>query len=112
MLMGINVKKIFSISWGISFGIGGCAGVLFAPLVPVEPTMGLIMIKGFASAILGGLGSLMGAVIGGLLVGIFENLSGFYVSTIVKQAAPFLVILAILIFKPSGLFGKVRAKRV
>lgn len=112
MLMGINVKRVFSLTWGISFGIGACAGVLFAPLVPIEPTMGLIIIKAFAGAILGGLGSLMGAVIGGLFIGVIENIAGFYISTVAKPAIAFLVILVILIFKPSGLFGKIKAKRV
>jgi branched-chain amino acid transport system permease protein len=112
MLMGINVKRVFSLTWGISFGIGTCAGVLFAPLVPIEPTMGAIIIKAFAGAILGGLGSLLGAVIGGLSIGVIENIAGFYISTVAKPAIAFLVILVILIFRPSGLFGKIKIKKV
>lgn len=111
-LMGVNVKGIFSLTWAVSTSLGALGGILLAPLQPVSPNMGLIAIPAFAAAIIGGFESLPGAVIGGFLVGIIQNLSGFYISTVVKDIIAFLLLIAILMVKPSGLFGKALRKRV
>jgi branched-chain amino acid transport system permease protein len=111
-LMGVSVKGIFSLTWGISSSLAAIGGILLAPLQPPSPTMGLIAIPAFAAAIIGGFESLPGAVIGGFLVGIIQNLAGYYVSSILKDIIAFLMLIAILMVKPSGLFGKALTKRV
>lgn len=111
-LMGVNVKGIFSLTWAISASLGALGGILLAPLQPVSPNMGFIAIPAFAAAIIGGFESLPGAVIGGFLVGIIQNLSGYYISTVLKDIIAFLLLIAILMVKPSGLFGKALRKRV
>ena len=111
-LMGVSVKGIFSLTWGISCGLAATGGILLAPLQAPSPTMGLIAIPAFAAAIIGGFESLPGAVIGGFLVGIIQNLSGYYISSVLKDIVAFLMLIAILMIKPSGLFGKALKKRV
>lgn len=111
-LMGVNVRGIFSLAWGISCSLAALGGILLAPLQAPSPTMGLIAIPAFAAAIIGGFESLPGAVIGGFLVGIIQNLSGFYISSVLKDIIAFLLLIGILMVKPSGLFGKALRKRV
>lgn len=105
-LMGISVKRVFSLTWAISFGLASAAGFLLAPQVSITPEMGDIVIVVFTAAVLGGLESLMGAVVGGVLLGIVGNLAGFYISTAFKDVVSFLILITILMFKPSGLFSK------
>jgi branched-chain amino acid transport system permease protein len=111
-LMGVNVRGIFSLAWGISCSLAALGGILLAPLQAPSPTMGLIAIPAFAAAIIGGFESLPGAVIGGFLVGIIQNLTGFYISSVLKDIIAFLLLIGILMVKPSGLFGKALRKRV
>lgn len=107
MLMGININVIFAITWAISSVLGGVAGILIAPTTFLDPNMmGEVAIKAFAAAVLGGFNSLPGAVIGGILIGLFENLMGGYVSAELKNAFVFLLIILILYLKPTGLLGE------
>ena len=77
-LMGVSVRRIFSMTWAISAGISGIAGVLIAPIIYLDPNLGVIGVKAFAGAVLGGFGNIPGAIVGGMLLGILENLSGYF----------------------------------
>jgi branched-chain amino acid transport system permease protein len=112
-LMGIRVGSIFSLTWAISAVLGGIAGLLIAPTTFLDPNMmGEVAIKAFAAAVLGGFASLPGAVVGGLSIGLFENLVAGYVSAELKTAFVFLLIILILYVKPTGLFGIKQVKKV
>jgi branched-chain amino acid transport system permease protein len=113
-LMGISVSTIFALTWAISSILGGIAGMLIAPTTFLDPNMmGEVAIKAFAAAVLGGFTSLPGAVIGGLCIGLFENLIAGYVSAELKTAFVFFLIILILYIKPTGLLGaKQQIKKV
>lgn len=110
-LMGINVKRYFALTWGLGSAYGALGGVMLAPLVTLSPEMGWIAIKAFAVAILGGFESLSGAIIAGLLLGVIENLAGYFISTHIKDVVSFIIIMVVLYFKPSGIFGEITIKR-
>ncbi len=110
---GIPSDRILAISFGISSIVGATAGVLVAPLITLDPTMMWDpLLKGFAAAVLGGMKSLYGVVIGGFLLGIVENLFGFYISIEFKSVVAFLIIVIVLYFRPSGLFDKHYVRKV
>jgi branched-chain amino acid transport system permease protein len=112
-LMGIRVGRIMMLTWGISSVVGACAAFLIAPTDTLEPfLMWNPQLKGFAAAVLGGMTSLMGAVGGGLLLGIVENLFGGYVSIEFKSVVAFVVIVAVLCLRPSGLFARHYVRKV
>ncbi len=111
-LMGVSVKRVFSLSWAISSALGGVTGVLVAPLLGVSPSMGWIGIKAYAAVILGGFNSLPGAVVGGLSLGIIENLAGGYLSSAVKEITAFFVLILVLVIRPTGLLGGKVVKKV
>lgn len=112
-LMGIRVRRIQMFAWALSGGVGGLAGLLIAPAGTVDPYMMWDpMLKGFAAAVLGGMTSLPGAALGGAIMGIAENLFGFYVSTDFKSVVPFAIILLVLAVKPSGLLARHYVKKV
>ena len=112
-LMGIRVRRVEMSVWAMAAVIGGIAGLLVAPAATVEPYMMWDpMMKGFAAAVLGGMTSLAGAALGGAIIGIVENLFGFYVSTAFKSVVPFAVILLMLAIKPSGLLARHYVKKV
>lgn len=112
-LCGINVRFVLFLSFGLSAGLGAVAGILIAPITLTSWDVGVMLgLKGFAAAILGGLGSGAGAVVGGLVLGIAESLGAGYISSAYKDAIAFVIILAVLFFMPSGLFGKKSADRV
>ena len=111
-LMGVSVKHIFSLTWAISAGISGVAGVLIAPIIYLDPNLGIIAVKAFAGAILGGFGSIPGAIVGGMLLGVLENLSGYFFNAGIKQVSTYILLILVLIVKPSGLFGAVTMKKV
>jgi branched-chain amino acid transport system permease protein len=111
-LMGVSVKQVFSLTWAISAGIGGIAGVLIAPIIYLDPNLGTIGVKAFAGAILGGFGSIPGAIIGGMLLGVLENLSGYFFNAGIKQVSTYILLVLVLIVRPSGLFGAVAMKKV
>ena len=111
-LMGVSVKRIFSMTWAISAAIGGVAGVLIAPIIYLDPNLGLIGVKAFAGAILGGFGSIPGAIVGGMLLGILENLSGYFFNAGIKQVSTYILLILVLVVRPSGLFGAAPMKKV
>jgi branched-chain amino acid transport system permease protein len=104
-LVGVSVPRVFSVSWGISAALAGAAGILLAPLIVITPDMGVVGIKGFIAAILGGFNSLPGAVLGGFLLGVLENLAGVYVSSAFKDVVTFGVLLFVLTVRPAGILG-------
>jgi len=110
--MGIPVKRLSSLIWAISAAVAAIAGILLAPLTFIHANMGFIGIKAFPAAVIGGFTSLPGAIVGGLIIGVVESLAGFYLMEGFKDAAPFMVVLAMLVLKPNGLFGERLAKKV
>jgi branched-chain amino acid transport system permease protein len=105
-LVGINTNTIYSLIWGIGCMTGGAAGVLAAPITLLTPEMGSrILIKAFAACVLGGFGSLGGAVFGGFFIGVVENLVGGYVHSGLLNISSFVIIIGILCFRPQGVFG-------
>ena len=105
-LMGINVPLMISLIFGLACGLGAAAGVLIGPMQSVQVEMGYLMLmKAFAAAVVGGFGSLPGAILGGIMVGVFENLGAAYISASHKDIYAFLLLILVLIFKPSGLLG-------
>ncbi|MDE2330780.1 MAG: branched-chain amino acid ABC transporter permease [Bradyrhizobium sp.] len=115
-LVGINTSWMIALGWGMAAAIGSIAGMLIAPVVFLEPNMmGGVLIYGFAAAVLGGLTSPFGAVIGGFLVGIFENLAGTYIPGVgneLKLPIALALIVFVLVVRPAGLFGRAIVKRV
>jgi branched-chain amino acid transport system permease protein len=112
-LVGINTRAIVGLAFAISAGMGAIAGVLVTPLTLTSYDAGtLLALKGFAAAMLGGIGSAFGAVFGGILLGLFEALAAGYLSSQYKDAVAFMVILLVLFAMPYGLFGKAPLERV
>jgi branched-chain amino acid transport system permease protein len=111
-LMGVSVKRIFSLTWAISAGIGGVAGVLIAPIIYLDPNLGFIGVKAFAGAILGGFGSIPGAIVGGMLLGVIENLSGYFFNAGIKQVSTYILLILVLVVRPSGFFGAAPIRKV
>ena len=112
-LIGVDTRSIVDLSFAVSAAIGAIAGVLITPIALTSYDVGtLLALKGFAAAMLGGIGSAPGAVIGGLVIGMIEALSAGYFSSNYKDAAAFLIILVVLIFIPQGLFGRAKVERV
>ena len=115
MLMGISVKKIFALSWGLSFAIGAVAGIFLANVMVLNIGLSLVAIKAFPAVVLGGLESIPGAIIGGLIIGVLETLVGGYLDQIlpgVKDLTAFIVLFLVLMIRPYGLFGKEEIERV
>jgi len=112
-LMGIRSKRILSLTWGLSSLIGAAAGVLIAPITLLDPNMMIDpLLKAFASAVLGGMTSLPGAALGGGILGVVENLFGWYVSTEFKSVVAFAIIVIVLCIRPSGLLARHYVKKV
>jgi branched-chain amino acid transport system permease protein len=111
--MGIPVKMIFSLIWAISAGVAAAAGVLLAPVTLIDTNMGLaVALKAFAAAVLGGFGSIPGALIGGIIIGLIELYSGASLPEGFKDTMPYIVLLAALVVRPQGLFGTPGRKKV
>ena len=112
-LMGINVERTFAVTFGIGAALAGLAGVLLAPIYTLSPGIGgNFIFAAFAVVVLGGLGSVAGAYFGGAIVGLVEAFAGYYIDPELKQAVWFLIFLAVLVFRPSGLFGQVGAEEI
>lgn len=112
-IMGVNVKRSFSLTWALASGIGGLLGLLFANVtILTVDYMGDVLIKAFIAACLGGLLSLPGALLGGLALGVMENLAGGYVSANFKEFLPLVAIILVLLVKPQGLFGRKAVTKV
>ncbi|HVI75175.1 MAG TPA: branched-chain amino acid ABC transporter permease [Anaeromyxobacteraceae bacterium] len=106
VLMGVDVERVALVTFGLGTALAGAAGVLLAPSLYLYPTVGeLLIVKCFVVVVLGGLGSVPGAIAGGLLLGVVESLGAVYVSAAYKDGIGFALFLAVLLYRPSGLFG-------
>jgi branched-chain amino acid transport system permease protein len=110
--MGVPVARVNGLIWGISSAVAGFAGILLAPVTFVHMNMGYIGLKAFPAAVIGGFGSIPGAIVGGLIIGVVESLSGFYLAEGFKDVAAYIVVLLVLMVKPTGLFGEKLTKKV
>ncbi|HYN62344.1 MAG TPA: branched-chain amino acid ABC transporter permease [Rubrivivax sp.] len=110
--MGIPVQRLNGLVWGLAAAVAAIAGLLLAPITFVHANMGFIGLKAFPAAVVGGFSSLPGAIVGGLIIGIVESLSGFYLPEGFKDIAPYIVVLIMLMVKPNGLFGEKLRKKV
>jgi len=110
--MGIPVRRLNGLIWAISAAVAAVAGILLAPITFVHANMGFIGLKAFPAAVVGGFGSLPGAIAGGLVIGIVESFSGFYLPEGFKDVAAYIVVLVMLMIWPYGLFGERLRKRV
>ena len=110
--MGIPVQRLNGLVWGLAAAVAAVAGLLLAPITFVHANMGFIGLKAFPAAVVGGFGSLPGAIVGGLVIGIVEALSGFYLPEGFKDIAAYVVVLIMLMVKPNGLFGETMRKKV
>ncbi|MGE5578329.1 MAG: branched-chain amino acid ABC transporter permease [Syntrophothermus sp.] len=105
-LMGIDTPKIIAATFAYSSILAGIAGVLLAPIFLVSQAMSAMGLKAFTASVVGGFGNIIGAVVGGLVVGVIEVMSASYVSSVYKDAIVFLVLIFFLLVRPGGLFGK------
>lgn len=112
-LMGINVEWAFMLTFGAGAALAGLAGTLLSPIYTMSPQIGSnFILAAFAVVVLGGLGSVWGAFVGGFIIGITEALAGYYLDPALKHAVWFMMFIAMLIIRPSGLFGVVGAEEV
>lgn len=109
---GVPVKRITSLVWGISAAISATAGMLVAPIALIDPNMGLVGIKAFAAAIVGGFGSLPGAIVGGLVIGVAEQFAGRYLPAGAGEVSAFAILLIMLFVRPEGIFASMQQKKV
>ena len=106
-LMGINIDRVFMLTFAVGSLVVGIAGALLTPIYPVYPTVGLSFgVISFVVVVLGGLGSMPGALLGGLVIGLVETLSGYFIEASLKQAVYFAVFILVLVFRPTGFFGQ------
>jgi len=110
--VGIPVKRIQSLVWALAGMVAAVAGVLFASKGAIDPSTGLLGIKAFSAAVIGGFGSLPGALIGGLIIGLVEPFAAYALPSGYSQISPYAIMLFVLIFKPSGLFNQMQNKKV
>jgi branched-chain amino acid transport system permease protein len=110
--MGIPVKRINSLIWALSAVVATIAGVLLSPTSLVDPSIGFLGIKAFAAAVVGGFGSLIGTVLGGLIVGVSETLAGRFLPPGFKEIVAYLIMLGVLVVRPQGLFSTIQRKKV
>jgi branched-chain amino acid transport system permease protein len=112
LLVGISVRRSFALTWAISGLVSGIAALLIAPVIFLSSRMGLVVINGFAAAILGGWGSIPGTILGGVGLGILENVAPYYFPSQIRNIIPFAVLVGVLVIKPTGIMGEERKKRV
>jgi len=110
--MGIPVRTIFSLIWAISAGVACLAGILLSPVSMIDVNMGGLAIKAFAAAVIGGFGSIPGSLIGGVIVGIVEQFAGYELPAGFQEVTANVVLLAMLLIRPQGLFAERMGKRV
>ncbi|MBU0515167.1 MAG: branched-chain amino acid ABC transporter permease [Proteobacteria bacterium] len=117
-LMGVNIKRVYALTWGISFVIAGAAGIFLANVMVLNVGLAFVAINAFPAVILGGLESVPGAIIGGLIIGVLENLAGGYLENVkvlgggLKNVVPFVILFLVLMIRPYGLFGTKEVERV
>jgi branched-chain amino acid transport system permease protein len=104
-LVGIPVRRMRMLIWGIASAIAGLGGLLIAPKTLMTPDMGGIVVLGLAASVLGGFTNITGVIVGGVLLGVVENMVGLFISTAAIAVAPFVVIMAVLVLRPQGLFA-------
>jgi branched-chain amino acid transport system permease protein len=109
-LMGIRVSTVFGSAWALSAAIGALAGLLLAPVIGIDPELGHLIIKALVAAVIGGFGSLGGALFGGLLLGVLETYAGAMFGAAFKEIIPFAILIAILLVRPQGLWGATHAR--
>ncbi|MFN3621410.1 MAG: branched-chain amino acid ABC transporter permease, partial [Nitrososphaerales archaeon] len=106
-VVGIDLNKMARLTFALGIGLAGLAGALIAPIFSIEPSMGqAVVLKAFAIVIVGGFGSVKGAALAALIVGLGESLVGGYVSATLKDGLAFLIIILVLIIRPQGIFGR------
>jgi branched-chain amino acid transport system permease protein len=110
--MGIPVKRLNSLIWALAGMVAAVAGILFASKGSIEPSIGLLGIKAFAAAVIGGFGSLPGALLGGLIVGLIEPFASRYMPSGYSQIMPYLLLFLILIVRPHGILAQYHSKKV
>ncbi len=110
--MGIPVRRVNMMIWGLSAGVAAFAGILLAPVTFVHSNMGFIGLLAFPAAVLGGFGSVPGAIVGGLIVGVVEAFAGRHLPEGFKDVAAYVVLLLVLFIRPSGIFGETARKKV
>ena len=112
-LMGINVNRVYLLTFGLSAALAALAGALLSPVYSATPTIGFqFVLPAFAVVVLGGLGSVPGSLAGGILVGVVEQLSGYFLDPALKQAVWFTLFVVALVFRPQGMFGQVGSEHV
>jgi branched-chain amino acid transport system permease protein len=111
-LNGVRVKQVNSLVWALAGAIAALAGVLLAPITLVDTTLWLVTLKALAALVLGGFGSIPGAIVGGLLIGLVEQYAGVYMPEGTKDIVAYLVLIGVLIFRPHGLLGEAHGRRV
>ena len=112
-LIGLNVDAVHAIVWGASAALAALGGVLLAPITLLYPDMGVwVLVRGFAAMTLGGFGSLPGAVFGGVILGVMELVLGAYLSTAFIDISAYVIVIAVLLLRPDGLFGRQAVVRV
>ncbi len=109
-LMGISVGRVLGSAWALSAAIGALAGLLLAPVIGINPEFGHVIVKALVAAVIGGFGSLGGAVVGGLLLGILETYAGALFGAALKEIIPFAMLIAFLLARPQGLWGATRVR--
>jgi branched-chain amino acid transport system permease protein len=110
--MGIPVKRVNSLIWALAGAVAAIAGILFASKGSIDPSIGLLGIKAFAAAVIGGFGSLPGALVGGIVVGLIEPFASYYIAAGYSQIMPYLLLFLILVFRPHGIIAQVHRKKV
>jgi len=112
LLMGISVKKVYRLTWAISGLIGAVAGIIITPITFLSVNMGYLGLKAFPAAVIGGFDSIPGAIIGGIIIGISENLAGLYLPIWFKDIFAFVIMIIVLMIRPEGIFGTHEQKKV
>ncbi len=110
--MGIPVQRLNGLVWGLAAAVAAIAGLLLAPITFVHANMGFVGLKAFPAAVIGGFGSLPGAIVGGLVIGLVESFAGFYAPEGWKDIAPYIAVLVMLWVRPNGIFGDTLRKKV
>jgi len=112
MASGIGVRRMFNFTWGMAGAVGAVAGVLLAPIVFLHPHMGAVGLRALPAAVLGSFGSIPGAIVGGLVIGISETIAGLYLPKEIKDVFPWLVLFLVLLMRPEGIFYTYEQKKV
>jgi branched-chain amino acid transport system permease protein len=111
-LMGVRVSRVFSLSWALSGVLGGLSGLLLAPIIPVNPDMGLIALKGFTACVIGGFVSFPGVIIGGFVIGLAESFASGFIAAGLEEVVALSLLIVVLLIKPTGLFAELTVRRV